>query len=409
MFEFPLQLSQLFGHWGSYVVYLVVGLSFGFLLESAGFGNSKKLAGQFYFKDLAVFKVMFTTIIVAMTLIFLAAAVGILDYNIIWVPQTYLWPGILGGLIMGVGFIVGGFCPGTSLVAVATAKIDGFFFVGGVFVGIFFFGESVSNFDVFFNSYNFGRFTLPEFFGVSYGAVVLSIVIVALILFFVTEKFEKAKDPSYKTELPPWALSAASTLVVLAAVVMFVGQPDNQDRWNKIETEAQAKLDSRAIQISPAELLNLMNDSKLKPILLDVRDESDYNQFHIHGSRLTSMNNLLNESQDMQFELANTVFVLISNDEASATEAWKILKAESVPNLYLLDGGINNWLATYADEGFIQDNKLAQHDDDCLAYEFAAALGDRSDAAEPEHHEGEKYEKKIILELKRAPSSGGCG
>ena len=61
----------------------------------------------------------FTAIIVAMTLIFLTSSLGLLDYNLLWVPPTYLWPGIVGGLIMGVGFIIGGFCPGTSLVAMA--------------------------------------------------------------------------------------------------------------------------------------------------------------------------------------------------------------------------------------------------------------------------------------------------
>ena len=33
---------------------------------------------------------------------------------------------------------------------------------------------------------------------------------------------------------------------------------------------------------------------------------------------------------------ANTVYVLMSNDEAAATEAWKLLSAESVPNVYIL-------------------------------------------------------------------------
>ncbi len=64
---FPLPLTELFGQYGAYFVYLLVGVAFGFTLESAGFGNSKKLAAQFYFKDLTVFKVMFTAILVAMS------------------------------------------------------------------------------------------------------------------------------------------------------------------------------------------------------------------------------------------------------------------------------------------------------------------------------------------------------
>ena len=95
-------------------------------------------------------------------LIFLATGLGLLDYNLIWVNPTYPWPGIVGGLIMGVGFIVGGFCPGTSLVSAATFKIDGIFFaVGGLF-GIFLFGETVQSFEAFWNSSYFGRLTLMD-------------------------------------------------------------------------------------------------------------------------------------------------------------------------------------------------------------------------------------------------------
>ncbi len=79
---FPLPLSEIFGHWGSYAVYLVIGIAFGAVLEMAGFGNSRKLAAQFYFQDMTVLKVMFTAIIVAMVLVFGATAVGLLDYNL---------------------------------------------------------------------------------------------------------------------------------------------------------------------------------------------------------------------------------------------------------------------------------------------------------------------------------------
>ena len=55
MATFPLPLADLLGHWGSYAIYAIIGIAFGMTLESAGFGNSKLLAAQFYFKDMRVF------------------------------------------------------------------------------------------------------------------------------------------------------------------------------------------------------------------------------------------------------------------------------------------------------------------------------------------------------------------
>ena len=133
-----------------FLVYLLIGMGFGTILEMSGFGDSRKLAAQFYFKDMTVLKVMFTGIVVACMFIFLSSSLGWLNYDKIWVNPTYLWPEIVGGLIMGVGFIVGGFCPGTSVVAAATLKLDGIIFVLGGLFGVWAFGESVGSFEGFF-------------------------------------------------------------------------------------------------------------------------------------------------------------------------------------------------------------------------------------------------------------------
>ena len=105
----PLPIELKFGVWGIYLVSFFIGLGFGTALEIGGFANSTKLAAQFYLKDMTVFKVMFTAILVAMVLVFAATGLGLLDFNRVWVNPTYLWPGIVGGLIMGFGFIIGGF------------------------------------------------------------------------------------------------------------------------------------------------------------------------------------------------------------------------------------------------------------------------------------------------------------
>jgi rhodanese-related sulfurtransferase len=409
MTPFPLPLTEFLGHWGAYVVYFLIGISFGAVLEMAGFGNSRKLAAQFYFKDMTVLKVMFGAIIVAMVLIFSASALGLLDYNLIWVNPTYLWPGIVGGLIMGAGFIIGGFCPGTSLVAAATLKKDGIFFVLGVLFGIFLFGETVEQFPRFWNSSYMGRFTLMELFNLPAGIVVLLVVLMALLMFWGSEKLEQrfgGKDPK---AAPKWRYGAAGAIVLVAAGLIAVGQPTNADRWARIADEKETLLAQRAVQIHPGELLDSIHDTSIKVVMLDVRDEVDYNLFHILDARHVPVEEIPTIIAELHLEPANTVFVTMSNDEEAATEAWKTLVAESVPNVYLLEGGINNWIATFGDDDLTKNFNVGAGDDE-LCYIFDVAVGDRYDAAEPDPHAHElSYTPKIKLELKRAPTSGGCG
>jgi hypothetical protein len=90
------------------VAAFVIGIGFGWALEMGGLGNSKKLAAQFYFRDLTVFKVMFTGIVTAMLLMFGAGAMGWMDLSQVYLNPTFLWPMAIGGFVMGFGFVIGG-------------------------------------------------------------------------------------------------------------------------------------------------------------------------------------------------------------------------------------------------------------------------------------------------------------
>jgi rhodanese-related sulfurtransferase len=287
--------------------------------------------------------------------------------------------------------------------------LDAIFFTLGVFFGIFLFGETVSNFSTFWYSSYLGRFTLPELFGVPTGWVVLGVVLMALFMFFGAEQLEKIfgkKDPS---KAPKWRYAAAGALVAIAVALVIAGQPTNNERWASISGEKQALLDERQVQIHPGELLDLIHDNQIKIIMLDVRDEMDYNLFHILDARHIPINELQGIVSDLHFEPANTVFVTMSNDETAATDAWKYLVAESVPNVYILEGGINNWIATFGDDDLTKTLNSGAGDDQ-LCYIFDSALGSRNPAAEPDAESVELiYTPKVKLELKRAPISGGCG
>jgi rhodanese-related sulfurtransferase len=410
MAPFPILLNSIIGKFGAYLVYLLIGFAFGFVLEIAGFGNSKKLAAQFYFTEMTVLKVMFTAIIVGMVLIYGASALGLLDVNLIWINPTYLWPGIVGGLIMGVGFIVGGFCPGTSIVAAATAKIDGIFFLLGAFFGIFLFGETVELFDVFWNSAYMGRFTLDQWLGIPTGWVVLGVVFMALFMFWGSEQLERIFGGRELNREPKMRFIGAGALVGLALVVLAIGQPTVAERWESIAAEKEAELETRSAQLQPGEVLHIMHDHKLKLVILDVRPEAEYNLFHLADAIHIPLDKINTIVSDLQLEPPNTVFLLTSNDEAGATEAWKVLTAQSVPNAYILEGGINEWLRLFACDDTRIKATGGEVPDDTLAFTFEAALGAAYHCAEPDPNQYElEYEERLELELKRGPTGGGCG
>ncbi len=411
MIPFPLHLESLLGKPLTYLVFLAIGFLFGYVLELSGFNHSPSLASQFYFKDLRVFKVFFTAIVVGMLLIFGSAAIGLLDYNLIWVNPTYLWSGIVGGLIMGVGFILGGFCPGTSLVALATLKIDGIFFVLGGLVGVFLFGETVDLYTYFFNGSYYGRLTLMDVFNLPAGIVVVLVTLMAVFMLWGGEQLEKIygkKDPS---KAPKARFYGAGVLVLAAVVIAIIGQPTTADRWAKLEATRGEDLKNREVYIHPGELLDTFHDHKLNLVMLDVRNESDYNLFHLLDAENVLPAEIPGRIDEFIALPANTVFVVMSNDEVTSTEVWKTMTAEAVPNVYILSGGINNWLDTFAtpyEEGFCGEATEAGVEE--LRYEFEAALGSNCPAAYPDHDEYEfEYEKKIELDLKRAPVGGGCG
>lgn len=178
---------------GTVILNLALGIAFGVALERAGFGNARKLTAQFYLWDQSVLKTMFTAIVWCMLLLFWAASLGWMDFERIFVPPTYLASVIVGGLLVGAGFILGGYCPGTSLVAAASGKLDGAFFLVGIAVGSFVFFETVSAFAEFYDAAGYlGRRTLFDALGIDPGIAVFAVVLLALGAFLGAERLERA-------------------------------------------------------------------------------------------------------------------------------------------------------------------------------------------------------------------------
>lgn len=182
-----------FGTDVSLIIAFVIGIAFGFALERGGFGRATILAAQFYFTNMRVLKVMFTAIVTAMLGIFFLSVIGFLDLSLIYLTPTNVLPDLVGGLVAGVGFVIGGYCPGTSVVAFATGKIDALVYLLGMLFGIFVFGEMFPLIEDFYNSTAMGSITLPQYFNIPYGVVVFLVVLMAVGAFAAAEWGERKK------------------------------------------------------------------------------------------------------------------------------------------------------------------------------------------------------------------------
>ncbi len=187
----PFYALGAFGDRASLAVALVIGFAFGACLERAGFGSARKLVAQFYLDDLAVFKVMFTAIVTAMVGLQALGAAGVVDLALVDLTPTHPLPQAVGGLVLGFGFVVGGYCPGTSVVGAATGHLDAWAFIAGLLGGTLLVGELDPWLGRFVESGDLGRRTLPEVLHAPAAAVVAAIVVIALAGFAGAPRIER--------------------------------------------------------------------------------------------------------------------------------------------------------------------------------------------------------------------------
>jgi uncharacterized protein len=187
----PLSVNELISENTNLFLAFIIGIGFGFVLEQSGFSSSRKLAGVFYGYDTVVLKVFFTAAITAMLGLLFFSLFGWVDLSLVYINPTYLTSAILGGVIMGLGFIMGGYCPGTSFCGASIGKIDAFVFIGGLFLGVFIFGIGYNLWEGLYMAKNLGDPKVSESLGMSDGFFALLLILIALAMFWAAEWAEK--------------------------------------------------------------------------------------------------------------------------------------------------------------------------------------------------------------------------
>ncbi len=346
------------------LVALLIGIGFGFVLERAGFGRATKLAAQFYLRDLTVFKVMFSAIVTAMLGLVVASAIGLTslrDISESIVSWTYIWPMLIGGFVLGVGFIVSGYCPGTSVVAAASGNIDGAVTVAGVVTGTFIYSELllIPAFHRFHVSGEKGAFFLYDWIKVPPQLLAAVIAVVALLAFVGGEKVEKLV--AGKRALPPTRgrRFAFATLAAVAALALVT---------IAIPATSPAEATDAPAAITATDLAHRVVREPWRLRIIDVRDEASFAKARVPGSENAKAELLADIAQ--QAAASGRTLIVVGNAKriprnavqlAGGFDAWKqyALTQPSPLAAGAAQGAVDEYLFRVALNGALTGSKVA--------------------------------------------------
>lgn len=335
----------------NYVIAMVIGLFFGYILENAGFSSSRKIAGLFYGYDFTVLKVFFTAGIVAMIGVIFLNFYGLLNIDVIFI-NPFFWPSaIIGGLIMGLGMVIGGYCPGTSICSSAIGKIDAMVFLFGITLGIFLF---ILTYPV--GLYKAGYLGTPFVFdsiGMSRGLFVFLLVIVAIAAFIFGTGLEKKLNKHTEHPEKQYFKKYYAT-IILAVVISFIIIFIPNWKTNIMEDAATDAVENvKDVDLMSADELAFKLVHNFENIeIIDVRSSDEFKKSNIP----TALNIPLKEFTNAQWydyirNNTNTL-VFYSDNMKDANQAYFVAKEFGHDYNRVLDKGLSyfNQIIMHPDE-----------------------------------------------------------
>jgi uncharacterized protein len=326
------------------IVALVLGIGFGFVLEQAGFSSSRRLVGLFYGYDFTVLRVFFTAAVTAMAGVLLLGSAGLLDTDMIYVNPTWLVPAIAGGIVMGIGFVVGGYCPGTSVCAASIGKIDALWFIGGGLLGVFIFGELYPVEEGFYNSTSLGPIAVYESLGMSRGLFAFILIGIAVAAFAGTTIIERKVNPDGPARAFPRSLHrlAAFGVLVLGAILLVL--PGRKEHLMTMISDPVFIQNHPVQQIPPDELAFRLVDRDPAIQIIDIRTDSV--AYALPGSITIPTRELFSKAWTQVLSRRHRKTVIVGDSVAAEREACLLARELGYENVMVLQGGIPGFQRT---------------------------------------------------------------
>lgn len=328
----------------NFIVALAIGLFFGIILEQAGFSTSKKLVGLFYGYDFTVLRVFFTAGLVAMIGIMGLEHYGLIDINLVYINPTFLWSAIIGGLIMGLGFVLGGFCPGTSVCAAAIGKIDAIIFIVGAFFGVIIFAEGYPIFEPLYKAANLGNPRIFETLGMSQNIFAFILILFALFAFWFSSIIENKVNGVSKPPIrfTPYYIGIAA-IGILLAVSAFIF-PERKASLTELVKDNNFVKSYKLEAITVDEFAyRLMDEQDDKLQVIDFRSEKEYLDLSYPKSTLFTLDNMFEKEPNKLLTLKHSVNIFVANDELTERKMAIVANELGYTKVKILKGGLNEF------------------------------------------------------------------
>jgi len=328
----------------AFLISLVIGAAFGWCLEQAGFGSSRRLAGIFYFRDMAVLKVMFSAVVTAMLGLGFAFSLGVIRPEAIYIPETILGAQILGGFIFGIGFVMSGWCPGTAVVGAVSGKFDAVVFLFGAILGSYAFNYAYPLIEPFYTWGDLGISHIYQVAGFEFGDFALLVTVVAVIAFWISELIEEGFSFRRIAERSSglWAFSVF--MLIGAVMVMALGRSGTTG-YKVVETgiyasEVLSHVEKGEDHIEPEQVARELIAGQKRIVLADLRTRQEFDEWHIPGSvhvPVTNAVKVLERYRDYD------LVVLVSNGPVHPGQAWVVLQIFGYKNARVMADGLHGF------------------------------------------------------------------